>query len=198
MLRQQKHQQLMRAMKSKEALRKAMTSQLRALPQEEMETGSTLLCERLRDLPAVRDAQRIMAFLNMPCEVCIDTFIVEAIQAGKEIYVPQCLKNHHMEAVRLYSPDDTVCGIYGIRTAPASNPRIPPDMLDCILVPGLAFDASLRRLGRGCGYYDRFLPRCGDAWFLGLAWDKQILRSVPVDSYDVPMSAVLTERQYIY
>ena len=68
-----------------------------------------------------------------------------------------------------------------------------------MLVPGVAFDRRGRRLGRGGGYFDRFLARVpGDAWKVGLAFDFQLLREdLPEEKHDVPMCRVVTNKEVV-
>lgn len=73
---------------------------------------------------------------------------------------------------------------------------IAPSRLDVVLVPGIAFDAAGRRLGRGGGHYDRLLARCRCP-AVGVAWDSAIVPRVPVRSHDRPVAWVVTERRVI-
>lgn len=100
-----------------------------------------------------------------------------------------------MEAVPLFSLQRTVKGLYGIRTVADEIPAVTKTP-DLIIVPGLAFDRHGRRLGRGGGYYDRFLRSYPEAVRIGVAWDCQIMAQVPVSGWDRRMDAVLTPRRY--
>ena len=63
-----------------------------------------------------------------------------------------------------------------------------------MVVPGVAFDREGRRLGHGFGYYDRFLATLpGDVTRVGLAFANQVIPEVPVDAWDVPVHALVTE-----
>ena len=75
-----------------------------------------------------------------------------------------------------------------------SAPEVAPDL---ILTPLLGFDRSLQRLGQGAGHYDRAFTQFPDALRIGLAWSCQEVDEVPVDPWDVPLDAVLTEREWI-
>lgn len=95
--------------------------------------------------------------------------------------------------------DGWVEGAYGI-AEPARVPGRPPrtEGFDLVLVPGVAFDRTGRRLGQGLGYYDRFLGRLpGEALRVGLAYSDQIVSEVPVDERDVPLHALATEEGVI-
>ena len=79
---------------------------------------------------------------------------------------------------------------------PAADPkrRIPPGRLDCVFVPGIAFDKRQNRLGRGAGFYDRFLKRVSKrASKIGLGFSFQIVPRVPTEAHDVRLDTVLTD-----
>ncbi|OGR20235.1 MAG: 5-formyltetrahydrofolate cyclo-ligase, partial [Deltaproteobacteria bacterium RIFOXYB2_FULL_66_7] len=69
---------------------------------------------------------------------------------------------------------------------------------DIIVVPGLAFDRRGNRLGRGFGYYDRFLESVPESVpRVGLAFADQRIPEVPVEAWDVPVHALVTEEGVI-
>jgi len=182
---------------SKKQLRKAITARLGKISPEEQAEVSKDVCCRIAVLPQYKKAQRIMAFLSMPGEICLDSLLDQAIREGRHVYVPRCLSRGVMEAVRLDSVSTAVNGKYGIRTAPAENLSASPDTLDLILVPGVAFDEKGWRLGHGAAFYDRFLPKAQQASWIGIVWDMQIVPTVPKESHDVCIPFILTEQRYI-
>jgi 5-formyltetrahydrofolate cyclo-ligase len=99
---------------------------------------------------------------------------------------------------RVDSGDALAPGRYGI-PAPADvgTARVEVDGFDLVVVPGLAFDPNGFRLGRGVGYYDRFLSRARSKTVAGLAFSWRIVPEVPVDPWDVPVDAVVTEKGVI-
>ena len=88
---------------------------------------------------------------------------------------------------------------FGILQPPLETARlIPTAAIPLFLVPGLAFDPAGRRLGYGLGFYDRaFADAAPGALKVGLAFELQILESVPADPHDVPMDFVVTEDRVI-
>ena len=184
-------------MKAKQVLRKQMTGLLHTLPAAELAAGSSVICRNLLKTVQYKTAQRIIAFLNMADEVCLDPFIEAALAAGKEIYVPRCLENRRMAAVRLCNIKDTVPDICGIRTARPGAPVCAPQDLDLIIVSGLAFDRAGHRLGRGAGFYDRFLTDLGNAAIMAVAFSGQVLPQVPAEGHDIGIPVILTEKEYI-
>lgn len=82
-------------------------------------------------------------------------------------------------------------GKFGIREPVGVDLAPPPDL---VLVPGPAFSAAGARLGRGGGFYDRWLARHPGVITLGLCFDCQIVEHLPGESHDLQVQAVLTER----
>ena len=80
----------------------------------------------------------------------------------------------------------------GIDT-PVSGETLPPEKLDLVLVPGVAFDQSGNRLGFGKGYFDRFLAKCLCP-AVGLAYELQLVDAIEARPHDVPMNRIVTER----
>jgi 5-formyltetrahydrofolate cyclo-ligase len=91
---------------------------------------------------------------------------------------------------------DLVPGKFGIREPAAHCPEVPLNRLDLALVPGIAFDVSGGRLGRGKGFYDRLLPAV-NGLKCGVAFDEQIVDAVPVGPMDVRLNCILTPTRWI-
>lgn len=87
-----------------------------------------------------------------------------------------------------------VGGPYGLRQPASAAEAVAPDI---ILTPLLAFDSALNRLGQGAGYYDRAFAAFPDAWRIGVAWSVQQVAALPIEAWDVPLHAVVTEQGWI-
>lgn len=85
-------------------------------------------------------------------------------------------------------------GAFGIwEPLPAPSRLVAPDAFDLVLVPGLAFDLDGGRLGRGAGFYDRFLAALPtQTRLIGVALDEQIVKKTPRDAFDLPVDALAT------
>ena len=70
------------------------------------------------------------------------------------------------------------------------------NIIDFIIVPGVAFDRNLNRLGRGKGYYDRLLSE-SNAFFAGIGYQMQVLEKIPVEDHDIKMNCIITEREIL-
>ena len=144
-----------------------------------------------------RQAQNIFTYVATPAEVNTRELIRQALRTGKSISVPKVyLGKHRIEAVRIKHPRQGLRrGAYGI-LEPGRAERmmqIRPSLLDLVVVPGLGFDRRGRRLGRGAGYFDRFLRRAKRAKKVALAFREQLVEKIPVEQHDVLMDAVITD-----
>jgi 5-formyltetrahydrofolate cyclo-ligase len=139
-----------------------------------------------------------MLFLSLPDEIDTTLAIELAWQAGKTVAVPQVQwEDGTMTAVVLESLDDLRTDRYGLRMAGGQR-LVPAGQIDLVVTPGLGFDRTGARLGRGSGFYDRFLAnpdlravRCG------LCFDEQVLERIPTDGSDQPVDVIVTDRQVI-
>ena len=74
----------------------------------------------------------------------------------------------------------------------------PPEDIDLIIIPGVVFDLSGNRIGRGFGYYDNFLGKvCSSAEIIALAFEMQIVKKIPNDKNDIPVHKIITEKRII-
>ncbi len=183
---------------NKAALRAEMGEQLKALTHELRHDRSTEICRRLTSLEEFIHADIVMLYMPLRTEVDLTPAAIAAFQNGATVCVPRMdWERRDMCAVEVSSFDDRVMDVdeHGIRT-PRDGRLLVPTTVDLIVVPGLAFDVTGHRLGRGGGYYDRFLPRLRrSVTTVGLGFDLQIVESVPVDETDVPLDIIVTDRR---
>lgn len=114
-----------------------------------------------------------------------------------EIALPR-VEGEHLIFHAVPALERLTTGRFGIREPdPDAAVQVLPDEGDTILVPGLAFDRRGGRLGRGGGFYDRFLERWPNAFRVGVAFSSQLIESVPCEAHDVRVDAVVTEDGWI-
>ena len=121
------------------------------------------------------------------------------LAAGARLYYPRVTGGGTLAFYPHREGDGWETGPYGI-----PEPSIPASVAprlsgwDIVVVPGLAFDRRGNRLGHGFGYYDRFLGTLPESVpRVGLAWASQRIPEVPVDAWDVPVHALVTEEGVI-
>lgn len=185
-------------MLTKEAVRLACKAKRAALRADECLSWAQALGQQIVDLPEYESAQSVMLYLAMPKEANVDSVITQALQDGKEVYVPVCIDKTHMIAAQLQSLADVETGVLHIRIPKEPYRTIDPEQLDLVLVPGLAFDRYGGRMGMGNGYYDRFLQKVQSHHFIGVGWQMQVLEDpIPMGEWDMPMTKIVTEQELI-
>lgn len=141
-----------------------------------------------------------MLFLSMPGEVDTAPLAQRAWQDGKRVLAPQVSWEQHrllpIEIRSLGSADISI-GEMGIREPIAGSP-VPIRDINLVIVPGMAFDRSGNRLGRGRGFYDRFLSRPDFSGIAcALAFHEQIVDILPADTHDIPVAMIATDTEII-
>ncbi len=181
-----------RAGLTKQVIRSKILAKLLRQKEEDRSIKSCLIKEKLFKDPVFKKAKRIMFYIALKGEVETREMIETAISLGKIIAVPVCIKNRtSLRPALLDSFSNLKKGPYGV-SEPATSRFIALKDLDLVITPGVAFDKKGNRLGRGKGYYDRFLNKLPkDTPSIGLAYRLQILPNIPVTSSDVSVKKVL-------
>lgn len=179
----------------KKILRNEIKSRLKTLSQEERIKFSRAVVEKFLASTVYKNSAVIMAYLSTAEEIELQEFILTALEQGKILAVP-FIERHEMQAVILPNLESLEIGAYGIFTVKSDVRKfICAEKIDCVITPGLAFDAKRRRLGKGGGYYDKFLPSAINATKVALAYDCQIVENVPALPYDSVMNFIITPTQ---
>lgn len=182
---------------TKKALRQALRQRLAEMPPEQLHAQSAAACELLMKQAEFRKAEIIMIYLATSSEVNTTNIALRAWEEGKRIVAPKVSwDQRRMLPTEIKSlTTDVREGMMGIRE-PVDGMPIPVSELDLIVVPGLGFDSVGNRLGRGRGFYDRFLAhRDLRGVACGLAFDAQIVEEIPFEPNDVPMRMLVTSTQ---
>ena len=175
----------------KTAFRTELKRREAALTTEERQSSDGLLRERFLAEPIVRAARTILLFAGMGAEVDTGPLLEHLARAGKQVLLPRCLPGHEMEA-RLYDAAKLVRHRYGMLEPGATCPVVERAAIDLILVPALCYDERCMRMGRGGGFYDRYLADHG-GMTVGLCREALLCDAVPVDPWDRPVQCVVTE-----
>lgn len=128
-------------------------------------------------------------------EADILSFLLRAFHFGHAIALP--LVAHDSDRMRFtrWQPDMAMqSGLAGIPQPDAGHPELHPAI---VLAPLVGFDRAGRRIGQGGGFYDRWFARHPDALRIGIAWSVQEVADIPVDPWDIPLHAIVTEKEWI-
>lgn len=182
----------------KAELRSSIRTAIKNMDEQKRATCSSAACQRLFGLEEFRRAGVVMLYVPLPDEIDLTTVAIRCFQLGKTVCVPHVdWQREDMFPVEVTSFDDEHMHVdeRGLRRPREGRP-VPLTAIDVVIVPGLAFDVHGHRLGRGGGFYDRFLVRLGRrTTLIGIACDKQIVDAIPIDDHDIPMDLVVTDRR---
>ncbi len=162
---------------------------------EEVKSLSLQVEERFLSSEEFAKAQRLALYCGFKNEVLTEHIFFVAKKQGKTLYYPRVegseLVFHRVDSLEELSP-----GSHDIPEPSGQNHSIPVEGLHCIVIPGIAFDVHGARLGYGKGYYDRILKNTG-AKKVALAFDFQVVEFIPLESWDVRMDCIVTEKRII-
>lgn len=183
----------------KKQLRQRLRQVLQGVPEQDARIQSAQACQLLAQQPEYHNAEVMMVFLSLPGEIDTTALCLKAWQDRKRVLAPRVSWEQRRMIpieIRSLTHDLTITGL-GLREPAAGNP-IPPGLIDLCVVPGLGFDGYGNRLGRGRGFYDRFLAT---PEFRGvaaaLAFDQQIVDQLPVGPLDHPVDVLVTHNQVL-
>lgn len=176
-------------MNDKNKLRQIIKEKKKLLTEEERKIQSADVCRRLLDLPQIKEAKYILAYYPLPDELDIRDFIMN-IDKSKTILLP-IVNNEDLELGIYKGKSHLSKGSYNI-LEPIDNKLFTDySKIDIVIVPGIAFSREGFRLGRGKGYYDRFLQKVMNAYKIGVGYDFQILEEIPIEPHDVKLDLIL-------
>jgi 5-formyltetrahydrofolate cyclo-ligase len=182
---------------NKAELRRGLADARRRLSAPDRLQRSRKVVAACRRLDGFADADVVCTYVNFREEVETVELIAALLAEGRRVAVPVHLHGTPQPLVfaEIRGLAELVPNHFGILQPPHEAARyLPTAAIPLFLVPGLAFDPAGRRLGYGLGFYDRaFAAAAPGALKAGLAFDLQIVESVPADPHDVPMDVVVTE-----
>lgn len=176
-------------MESKKELRKRVKSLVKAMASDARAVEASAVAEQLLHHPKVQLAATIALFASLPDEIDT-TQLIEALATKTSVVLPRLLGDE-MDFYP-YSANAMHSGAMGILEPDGDVPIAPQD-IDVMILPGLAFTADGLRLGRGKGYYDKYMSRERyRAYTIGICHTVQLLDTLPVEPHDKRLDEVVT------
>jgi 5-formyltetrahydrofolate cyclo-ligase len=188
---------------NKREMRAAMAAVLQGIDASDLAARSVRAARRLAATEAWARADTVLTFLSMPHELETSAVIAAARDAGKRVAVPRIEGGDLRFLVLPMDAGDLPRDRWDIPEPDPSWQALDLASAARVLVaaPGLAFDRQGNRLGRGRGYYDRFLAVARAALksitVIGMCLSEQLVESVPRDDHDQVLDAVVTEAETI-
>jgi 5-formyltetrahydrofolate cyclo-ligase len=184
---------------TKEEIRTKALERRKAMLPREHQVKSEMIRQRLFALPQYQTAQTILYYISYDNEVATHDIIKRSLLDGKRVVVPITnTQEKTLSLSYLRRWDDLVTGAYSI-LEPREEYRMTAELenLDLCIIPGVAFDEAGHRIGHGMGFYDRLLRYPHQVLKIGLAFELQIVPSIPAEEHDVSLDMILTELRTI-
>lgn len=181
----------------KKELRQQLRNEVGEISAEKIVEKSHQACALLFDQPEFKKAETVMVFLSLPGEIDTSPIVLRCWQDRKRVLAPKVSWNQRrMLPVEIRSlTDDLMVTGMGIRE-PISGIPFPISLLDMVIVPGMGFDGKGNRLGRGRGFYDRFLAHPEFKGIAcGLAFEQQVLDEIPTGPLDRAIDMLVTDKK---
>lgn len=172
----------------KSELRQLIRERKRPFTRQQLEEWSLAIVSQLIRHPRIIDAQTILLYHALPDEV--STLPLLNAWQDKTLLLPRVIDEEQMELCRYTCPEDLQQGAFGIME-PCGEVFTDYAAIDVAIVPGMAFDSKGHRLGRGKGYYDRFLSLTPSIYKIGVCFPFQLVEEVPTGAHDVCMDEVI-------
>ena len=185
---------------NKEQLRLELGKTLHQTSEQLRTQKSEKACQNLISTSQFQDASMVMIYLPLPHEADTSQAIFYAWDQNKVVVVPKVSwQQKEMIPVRINNLNGGLSPeVSGLRN-PTDGEPVQFEDIDLIVAPGLGFDKAGNRLGRGGGYYDRFLANDDlNAQVCGFGFAEQIVDILPVTETDVPMDFMVTDENVIY
>jgi 5-formyltetrahydrofolate cyclo-ligase len=185
----------------KKSLRKEIISRRDSIPPEIRSLKDSLIHKHLSDTTIFKDARVILFYASFRSEVSTENLIIKSLSDKIVTGLPRV--DNRNETLMLYEIRDwseLSPGSWGIlEPAEMEGRKISVDDIDIIIAPGVAFDQNCNRLGYGKGFYDKLLSRKKGMkpFVIGLAYEEQIVISLPCNPHDIKMDVVITDKRTI-
>ena len=176
----------------KDKMRKQISTAKNSISKKEMLDQSSQLCDIVQSTEDWINSKTVLLYRNINKEISVNSLIEQGLNTNKIVALPRYESKHgKYSACVIKSLKDLVVGKYNIMEPSPKCNEVNINQLDLVIVPGVAFDRFGGRLGRGSGYYDRFLKNL-KAIFYGVCFKQQVVDKTPQDLHDAKMDIIMT------
>lgn len=174
---------------TKQLLRRDIRKLKGQFSSDELHEMSDKVCKSILSDILWQESKTVLLYHSLSDEIDTSCLLVSALQEDKKVLLPVVCGE--VLELREYS-GKTKMGAYGIEE-PVGPLFSSYDQIELAIIPGMAFDKSYHRLGRGKGYYDRLLPLLSNAYKLGICFPFQMVEEIPIEKHDVLMDNVVCQ-----
>lgn len=190
-------------MECKKEIRKKVLELRNRLLEEEVSEKSKIITERIIKLKEYLESKNIMVYMDFSNEVSTKFLVEKCFDMGKNVFLPKVsrrLQRGYLEVYEVTDIENQLSkGTYGILEPKRELcKKVDGEIIDMVVVPGVAFDENKNRIGFGAGYYDAFLKNTRkECHKVGIAFEIQICQHIPKEEHDVPLDMIVTEKRII-
>lgn len=179
----------------KSATRKILKAARANIPENERLAHAKIITAQILQLEPLQTTEAIFIYISYATEVHTHALIKTLLQGGKTLVVPMILAPEPMQAVYLNDWEALQPGELGIPVPIVARPC--QQDIDIVITPGLGFTQSGHRIGYGRGYYDQWFSQHKVRHKIALAFEAQLLNSIPIEKTDICMGTIVTEKRVI-
>ena len=176
----------------KRRIRALLKERLKEISPEEWRRISSAVCRRLGEDPFYQSARSVFCFVGADAEIDTRPFLEQALLDGKILAVPRCGPGGSMTARIITGLNCLRPGFWGLMEPDEQAPVLPPEETDLAVLPCLGADPKGFRLGRGGGYYDRYLAGFAGHTLL-VCPRKALVPRVPREPFDLGAEKLITD-----
>ncbi len=177
----------------KKKVRKEIVEIKKSYSEKELRDLSDEVISTLELTEVFQNAKVVLAYYSMPDEVCTHE-LIQKYQNEKQFLLP-IVDNNELILKKYTSEETMLISAFGIKE-PVGEVFSDYEKIDLIIVPGVAFDRTLSRMGRGKGFYDRLLPKV-KAPKVAVCFNFQIFDKIPATQEDVKMNMIVSQNEII-
>jgi len=185
---------------SKEEIRKKTLSKRNQLSEKDRAIFSKIIFNKLIESQEYKKAGRIAVYYPIGSEVQTLEIIRDALINKKKVGLPRVINDDEIKFYQIMENSleevEFTKGKYGIMENIASTVEL--DQIDLLIIPGVAFDDECNRIGYGKGYYDRFLGKNDIGYIVGLAFENQMVKYIPINELDQKVDCIITNKNNYY
>lgn len=182
----------------KKSLRQQIIQCRNAINPLDRKHASLAAANKVLAWPLYKRAKIVMLFAGVRSEIDTRFLVEESLRLGKQVAMPRCVpENRELLLLKIESWEDLQPSYYGLLEPIAGANSVSAAELELIVVPGVVFSPTGYRIGYGGGYYDRLLARLTNVVTVGLAFQLQVVNSLPQDPHDRPVDYLVSEKMIL-
>ena len=155
---------------------------------------SLIITKTLLDQEIVVKSNQILVYYSTSNEVDTRELVDSLFSLNKSLFLPSTRKI----LITKFEPDTLLIKQFGEISEPITTNQPNPKRIDLAIVPGVGFDEKGNRLGRGGGWYDKLFDRIKVGFIIGVCFDEQIMKTVPLEDHDMAVDMVITDSRIFY